>query len=305
MTAGLLCGFLNVNKPAGPTSNDVVEDMKRALGARCGHAGTLDPLASGVLALGVGEARKFIAFLDHDKEYEAVMRLGQESTTLDREGELSPPKPVEASPEEIRAAGDGLTGELELPVPLFSAVHSGGKRLHEMARAGEAVTPPIRKCHVSRIDITSLELPLVKFRVACSGGTYVRSIASEWGRQLGCGALLESLVRTRSGPFKLADSRTPEEIQALAEKGSAAGTLVPLARALAGLPLAGFDDASLASLRHGRHAELPAGTAASGAFVLLGDRAGGIIGVGRVVEGRASGIAAAPERLLAEGMEAA
>jgi len=297
------CGFLNVNKPAGPTSNDIVEDIRGVLGARCGHAGTLDPRAEGVLVLGVGEARKFITYLNHDKEYEAVMRLGQESTTIDLAGELSPPRPVTATPEEIRAAGTGLAGELELPVPAFSAVHVDGKRLYELARAGAAVNPPVRKCTVRALEVVSIDIPRVRFRVSCTGGTYVRSIVAEWGRQMGCGALLETLVRTRSGPFTIADSRTPEEIRALAGKGAGADALVPLARGLAELLPVEFDEAGLASLRHGRNTPVAPGAANPGALVLLTGAGGGIIGVGRIISGDSGALAAVPERLIAEGME--
>ncbi|MEK7767238.1 MAG: tRNA pseudouridine(55) synthase TruB, partial [bacterium] len=206
----MLDGFLVVWKPKGPTSHDVVERVRLALGVRAGHAGTLDPAAEGVLVLGLGEARKFIRWLRDDKEYEGELRLGQESDTLDLEGTLSPPVPVTATPAEIRAAGAGLAGEITLPVPAYSAVQVGGRRLHEAARAGEAVAAPLRTFHVTALEILEVESPLVRFRVACAAGTYVRSLAAEWGRRLGCGAVLTALVRTRAGIFRLEDAAPPD-----------------------------------------------------------------------------------------------
>src|SRR6476660_6067642 len=175
-----LAGFLNIRKPRKMTSSDVVEAVRAALGANAGHAGTLDPGAEGVLVLGVGAARKLIPYLRGDKEYEAVMRLGQTSDTLDLDGTLTEPQPVTTEPGAIRTCGESLIGEPALPVPHYSAVHIGGRRMHEMARAGETIVAPVRPMRVFDINIIEIAVPQVRFLVTCAAGTYVRSLVAEW-----------------------------------------------------------------------------------------------------------------------------
>jgi len=319
MTGPALSGFLNLRKPVGPTSNDMVEEMRRVLGANCGHAGTLDPKAEGVLVLGVGPMRKFIQFLDHQKAYEGTVLLGQESTTLDLEGELTPPQKVSCSPDEASAAGKSLVGTLELPVPAFSAVHVDGQRSYQLARDGKVVDQPVRKCTVESLGIISVELPRIRFSVTCSGGTYVRALAAEWGRRLGCGGLLESLVRTRSGSFPIESSLSPETIRREAGLGRTTELLVSPETALAPLPVCGFDGDGARLLRYGRPAPMPPlGTPPSGQpgagnyyapvriepggqFIII-LRDGGFLGVGRAEADPAipGGLLAMPVRLMPE-----
>ena len=322
MSETTLSGFLNLRKPAGPTSNDMVEGMRRVIGTNCGHAGTLDPRAEGVLVMGVGPMRKFIQFMDHRKAYEGVVLLGQESTTLDMEGELTPPQKVSCTPEEAAAAGKSLVGTLELPVPVYSAVHVEGQRSYQLARDGKTVEQPVRKCTVESLSIISVELPRVKFSVTCSGGTYIRSLAAEWGRRLGCGGLLESLVRTRSGPFPIESSYSPETVTREAGLGRISELLVAPEAGLAPLPICGFDGEGARLLRYGRPAPMPplgtptisapgAGKGYAPVRLEPGDhfiimlRDGGFLGVGRagVDPGMPGGLLAMPERLMPETRE--
>jgi tRNA pseudouridine55 synthase len=285
------------------TSNGVVEEARRILGTNLGHAGTLDPAATGVLVLGVGPARRFISLLRDDKEYEAVMKLGVESDTLDMEGRITAERPVTSTAGEVREAAAGLVGEVALPVPAFSAVHVGGRRLYEMARSGVAVVPPVRISRVSSLEVLETGLPLVRFRLACSGGTYVRSIAAEWGRRLGCGALIVSLVRTRSGDFLLRDSLSLEKLREMAAAGRMTEALIPSCRALAHVPEALLDEERAGRARMGQEVPTPAGSSfAAGTPVRLVREGGGMIGM---AEASGDGSILKPRRMLPDGEEVA
>lgn len=294
-------GFLAVNKPKGPTSHDVVERVSRVLATICGHAGTLDPAAEGVLVLGVGDARKFIRYLLHDKAYDGELLLGVESDTLDLEGALTAPRAVTATEEAVRAAGEGLTGTVELAVPAFSAVKVKGRRLHEAARAGEAVVPPVRAFRVEELRVTAVAFPRVRFHVECAGGTYVRSLAAEWGRRLGCGAVLAGLVRTRSGAFRLGDAVTLDALEGPGGRVAAEAVLVPPAAALAHLPAAVLPPEVLHRIWRGQALPLPDGVAPVPATLvrLLPAPAGPLAGLGVVAAAAGAGLVLKAERMAA------
>jgi len=294
-----LSGFLNIRKKRKMTSSDVVEAVRASIGANAGHAGTLDPGAEGVLVLGVGAARKLIPYLRGDKEYEAVMRLGQESDTLDLDGTLTVAREVTTEPGAIRACGETLIGEPLLPVPLYSAVHVAGRRLHEMARAGTPVAPPVRAMRVFDINIIEINVPQVRFLVTCAAGTYVRSIVAEWGRLLGCGALLERLVRTRSGPLTVEEAVDLETLDHLARAGRAAEALVPAAVVLGHLPEARCADPEADRLRNGQPVAAPAGSIPG--MVRLTRDGGGLFGIGRVEPDADGTSVLRPERILPPG----
>ncbi len=290
-------GFLNVRKPRDISSAGLVEKIRRLLAVPCGHAGTLDPMAEGVLVIGAGEARKFIRFLQDDKEYEGTMRLGQDSDTLDATGNLSAPRPVDVSEDRIMDAARKLQGEIELPVPAYSAVHVGGKRLYDLAREGKEVTPPIRRSSVYSLRVETMDLPNVGFTVACSAGTYIRSLAAEWGRMLGCGAHLTALIRRRSGRFLLADSHSLEEIDAMARDGGIAEVVIPARTCLAHLPEI---TAERAVALTGRSLAAPAGLdAEQGQAVRIIDAEGDLFGIGRATKGENGCIWIRPERMAA------
>jgi tRNA pseudouridine55 synthase len=293
-----LNGFLNIRKPQEITSAGLVEAIRGQLKVPCGHAGTLDPMAEGVLVVAVGESRKFIRFLHDDKEYDATMRLGQESDTLDSTGNLTLPVPVAVADEKIRETGRELVGEIEMPVPLYSAIRVAGQRLYKLARDGIAVTPPSRRSRIFSIEIFDIRLPDVRFRTICAAGTYIRSLAAKWGQSLGCGAHLTALTRLRSGSFALANARPHEEIEALFRNGRIADALVSARMALAHLPEMTADHKIALTGR-----PLPAPPefkSGDGQHVRLINLAGDLIGVGRATAGPDGVVSVHPERMTAE-----
>jgi tRNA pseudouridine55 synthase len=262
-------GLLLIDKPKGITSHDAVDAVRRAVGVRkVGHAGTLDPMATGLLVMGVGRATRLLRFLgDLDKEYEGTGRLGEETDTLDAEGETTRTASVDVSEEGLRAVMAGLVGEIEQRPPAYSAVKVGGERLHRAAREGRPVDAPPRTVRVDRFDLTSLDGRDFAFRVVCSGGTYVRSLVAEVGSVLGCGAHLTGLVRTRIGPFLLTEAGAPD----------APGPLLPVERAVAHLPRMELDEEEAVAARHGR----PLGPPNGPGFHAAVDPAGRLVGVYR------------------------
>lgn len=193
-----------VNKPSGPTSFDVVEAFRKATGTRkVGHTGTLDPLAEGVLLLCTGRATRAVEhFMNLPKVYEFTVRLGVETTTLDAEGEVVREAPCPPIAEErLREVADGFVGTYELSPPAYSALKHNGKRLYALARAGETPAVARRKVTIYEMDMLRAEPPDVRLCIRCSRGTYVRSLAKDYGDRLGLPAHIRSLVRTAIGPF--------------------------------------------------------------------------------------------------------
>jgi len=220
-----LCGVLNLDKPAGWTSHDAVQKARRLLGTkRIGHAGTLDPLATGVLPLLVGGATRFAEFLTHlDKEYEVVCRFGLSTDTQDVEGTVLATSSHQPPPEEVERGLLAFLGEgLQIP-PMYSAIRMNGKRMYELAREGKTVEREARRIQVDRISDIQYEYPLLSFRIAVSAGTYVRTICHDLGERLGCGAAMASLRRSKVGPFSLQGvvSLAALELQSETERGMA------------------------------------------------------------------------------------
>ncbi len=229
----MIDGLLVINKPEGLTSHDVVQNVRRwAKQRRVGHLGTLDPLATGVLPLALGEATKLSQLLTHGtKGYRGRIKLGVETTTYDREGEVTAetdgPWP---DPTTLEKALDQFRGEIQQVPPQYSAVKTDGKAAYERARKGEKVELEARTVTLHELELISYEPPFLSVNVICSAGTYLRSLAFDLGRQLGTGAHLWELVRTRSGPFHLEQAITLEELDEAGE-----GRLIPMAAAT-GLP---------------------------------------------------------------------
>jgi len=202
-------GILIIDKPGGMTSHDVVQYFRRLFDtSKVGHLGTLDPMATGVLPLCIGKATRVGQFFaTSPKEYIGEIRFGFATTTYDREGTpTSPEVPFQSSREEVVAAMAELTGTFQQTPPAFSAKKIGGVRSHDSARRGEAVENAPVRVEVSIFEATGFAPPSVPFRVVCGGGTYVRSLAHDLGRKLGCGAHLNSLRRLRSGDFGIEQS---------------------------------------------------------------------------------------------------
>ena len=210
-----IIGFLNVDKPVGITSHDVVKRIRRLLNIKkIGHTGTLDPLATGVLVLCLGRATRLIQFLDEsEKVYHTRIRLGIETDTNDREGTpVRQTDPSIITYEAVEAACRMFVGEMQQVPPMYSAIKKNGTRLYKLARAGETVDREPRTVRIDEIRIVSFHNPMLALSITCSRGTYIRSLAHDLGHTLNCGAHLDQLRRTRSGPFTIDSARTLEEI---------------------------------------------------------------------------------------------
>lgn len=251
-------GLCVVDKPAGMTSHDVVARARRALGTRkVGHAGTLDPSATGVLLLGVGRATRLLRFLTAlPKSYVGEVVLGVETTTLDADGDVIATHDMAAvTPADVAAAARDLEGDILQVPPMVSALKVGGRRLHELAREGVEVEREARPVTVHRLEVTPIDAGAGVYRIAatCSSGTYVRTLAADLGTALGGGAHLRHLRRTAVGSFTEADARGLDDL-----------VLLELAEALRDLVPAPVDGAGRADVAHGR----PLGRSAAG---LVGD----------------------------------
>jgi tRNA pseudouridine55 synthase len=224
-----LHGVLLLDKPLGWTSNDALQKVKGLLRAeKAGHTGTLDPLATGLLPLCFGAATKFSqTSLDADKRYRATLHLGQRTTTGDREGEVCEERAVQTSHAAIEAACAAWTGRIEQRPPMHSALKHQGKALYEYARAGVEVERAPRSVLIHGIDIVHWHEAELVIDVACSKGTYIRTLAEDLGQALGCGAHLSALRRTGSGQLELDVAITLEDLQALSEAERDARLLPP------------------------------------------------------------------------------
>lgn len=214
-------GIINIYKEAGYTSFDVVAKMRGILKERkIGHTGTLDPDATGVLPVCLGNGTKLVElFTDHEKEYIAEFRLGLSTDTQDMSGEVLKTSPIEVSKEQIKEVVASFVGECMQIPPMYSAVKVNGKKLYELARAGKEVKREARKVFFKEIEILSIDIPLVKIRVVCSKGTYIRTLCNDIGEKLGCFAAMQSLTRTRVGDFTLEEAVTLEKLEQYRDEG--------------------------------------------------------------------------------------
>ncbi|MDE3090508.1 MAG: tRNA pseudouridine(55) synthase TruB, partial [Chloroflexota bacterium] len=229
-----LDGILNVNKPAGMTSHDVVSVVRKfSRVKRVGHAGTLDPMATGVLLVCLGQATRVVEYLtDHDKKYRARVRLGIETDTYDATGAVVAQRAVTATREQIETALRGFIGKISQQPPAYSAIKQKGVPLYKLARQGKEVETAPRPVEIFSIDLRAVELPDVELDVHCSKGTYIRSLAHDLGEKLGCGAHLTALTRTASGHFTLDDAHTLDELSGAFDGGSAERYLIQIDEAL-------------------------------------------------------------------------
>ena len=232
-------GFIVIDKPAGLTSHDIVARVRRILGQKkAGHTGTLDPFATGVLPVAVGEGTKAIPFLDEAvKEYRAAMVLGATTDTQDCTGRVENEGDwTQLSAEAVRDVFDSYLGKSKQIPPMYSAVKQGGVPLYRLARKGYEVEREPREIEIYSLMIDQMDLPRIEFTVSCSRGTYVRTLAHDMGERLGCGAHLAALRRTLSGPFDLSRAVTLEELTRLKEEGGADSLLLAPNAALGHLP---------------------------------------------------------------------
>ena len=208
--------MLLINKPLEWTSFDVVQKLRNIIRVKkIGHAGTLDPLATGLLIICTGKfTKKINEYMAQEKEYTGTFTLGATTETYDLESEPVNIKPVDHLTEEkIKSTTLQFIGEIQQIPPAHSAIKVGGKRLYELARQGKEVKPEPRKVTIKEFIIEKIELPIIHFKVVCTTGTYIRSLAYDFGEALGCGAYLSSLCRTRIGEFSINDAQSLEEIQ--------------------------------------------------------------------------------------------
>lgn len=280
-----LSGWLVLDKPSGPTSRDLLNQIqKRWRNLKIGHAGTLDPLASGLLLVAVGSATRLVEFSHRlDKTYEARIRLGATSPTDDADGPWETnPNAVEVTLERIQHEIQALIGPevMQIP-PAYSAIHTNGKRSYELARQGRAVELASRPVRIDRISVTGFEWPFLDVVVDCGAGTYIRSIARDLGAALGVGGMIETLRRTRIGPFDVNHSVDLAEIDSL---DAISEILVPAIVAISDWPVMKLNDEQMKDLLHGKRLNaLPQlSVMAAGSEVAMIDQSGTLVGLGRI-----------------------
>jgi len=222
-------GILNIYKERGFTSHDVVAKLRGICKTRrIGHTGTLDPDAEGVLPVCIGRATKLCERLtDKQKEYRAVMRLGVVTDTQDMSGEVLSEASVNVSKDEVIRVINSFVGEYDQIPPMYSALKVNGKKLYELARAGQVVEREARRVEILYINIEEIDLPVVTMTVGCSKGTYIRTLCHDIGQALGCGGAMESLLRTKSGQFSLENSLKLFQVQDIVDRGCLAEILLP------------------------------------------------------------------------------
>lgn len=275
-------GVLLLDKPAGVTSNAILQRIKRLYRAsKAGHGGTLDPMATGLLPLAMGEATKFLgSLLEAHKTYKAVVRFGVRTTTGDAEGAVVERRPVSLTPAQLEVAMSSFTGKLWQVPPMHSAVKRNGRPLYRYARQGLEVERQARQVEIYRLEIEAFHGEGATLLVECSKGTYVRTLAEDLGTALGCGAHLEALQRISIGAFSIEQAVTPSRLEALTEKERRA-LLLPVDAPLASLPRLDVAPAAEQALLRGQPIAGSDGDAV-GLVRLYADR-GRFLGVGESI----------------------
>lgn len=223
-------GVIIIDKEPGFTSHDVVAKMRGICGQKkIGHTGTLDPMATGVLPVCLGSGTKLCDMLtDRDKEYVAELLLGVETDTQDTTGHMLAQRHVRAEEAEVRAACESFLGDYEQIPPMYSALKIDGKKLYELARAGKEVERKARPVRILEMDILECRLPVVKMRIVCSKGTYIRTLCADIGTRLGCGGTMQSLRRTAVGKFRLEKALTLGDLQQMKDRGRLEEAVLPV-----------------------------------------------------------------------------
>lgn len=277
-------GVLILDKPPGCSSNQALQQVRRLYRARkAGHCGSLDPLATGVLPLCLGQATRFSSYLlGASKTYHATARLGQTTTTGDAEGEVLDRRPVDVDREGIEAVLTLFRGSIEQVPPMYSAIRHEGKRLYQLAREGRQVEREARRVEIHLLELLSLDDKRLEFEVCCSKGTYVRSLAEDIGNALGCGAHLTALRRTAVDRLTLRDAVALEQLAATDEV-KLDELLLPVSVALGQFDELRLDAGSSRDIVHGRRVKLEPSMAA-GLYRLVSAE-GLFIGLGEVGEG--------------------
>jgi tRNA pseudouridine55 synthase len=282
-------GVLNLNKPAGMTSHDVVQRARALLKVkRIGHTGTLDPLATGVLVLCVGKATRIAQYLEAgEKEYRAVMRLGMTTDTLDAEGSVLETRSYTPPDQQtIIEVFQNFIGTIMQRPPVYSAVKIRGVPSYRLAREGRAKPLEPRPVKISSIELLAYDDPFVSIAVTCSKGVYIRSLCAEIGITLGMGAHLTGLERTRSGRFRLEQAITLQELADLAGAGKTSQVVTPIDAALGDFPLVSVSEIETIKVLHGNQISCPRSFADhSGDLVRLHSPSGTLLALARIVSG--------------------
>lgn len=280
-----MTGILLVDKEQGWTSSDVVAKLRGVLREKkVGHAGTLDPLATGLLIVMIGRASRASDFLmRHDKSYRATLRLGIETDTQDISGHVLSEKPCRVTAEELADLLPSFLGEQQQIPPMYSAIKMHGLKLYEIARKGETVERAPRTIRISSIAVKGFEGQDPILEITCSAGTYIRTLCHDIGRALGCGGCMAGLRRLSSGTYSVKDAFTIHEIEAAAEAGAAEELLLPVDSVFSELRALTVDEVRERKLRCGNPVPVscPDGPvrvySESGAFLLLGNVRGGVL----------------------------
>lgn len=282
-------GVLNINKPSGMTSHDVVGIVRKILQERrVGHTGTLDPLATGVLVLCVGKATRIAQYLEAgEKEYSAVMRLGITTDTLDVEGKvLATNTYIPPDQREIVTALQAFTGNIMQQPPAYSALKISGVPSYKIAREGKEVIHKPRPVTIFGIKLTSYENPLIALTIHCSKGVYIRTLCADLGNALGMGAHLVKLERTRSGSFSIDKAVTLDQLAALKAAGTVDTFLTPIDLALVEFPLISVSESDSMRVAHGNHISGEDSPAAlTDGIVRLHDSTGQLLALAKRVAG--------------------
>lgn len=257
-------GILNVDKPSGPTSHDIVAIVRRGINIRrVGHAGTLDPLATGVLVVCVGQATRLSEYLvDSTKTYRAEVLLGIETNTYDAEGEITAERPVDVDRATVETALDSFRGEIEQAPPMYSAVKHQGTPLYRLARQGKKVKREPRWVDILSLRLSDWNPPRFTLEIVCSAGTYIRTLAHDLGRTLGTGAHLAGLRRLASGQFKVEDAIPLDSLKEAFEADRWRDFLLPGDLALKDKPAIHLDEEGTKLISNGR--DIPAPPKATG-----------------------------------------
>jgi len=254
-----LNGVLNIDKPSGITSYETVVTIKQLTGVkRVGHAGTLDPLACGVLPICLGKATRIVEYLNElNKTYRAEVLLGKSTDTYDAEGKITDERDASfITEEQIESTMNRFRGEIAQKPPMYSALKHNGKRLYEIARKGITVYRKSRKVNIYGLELKGFNEGVVTIEVECGRGTYIRSLANDLGEALGCGAYLKSLVRTGYGPFTMKNSFSPSKVKDVFEEGRLEEIICPPDKALLHLPVVYVSSEDSWSLRNGKKVSL-------------------------------------------------
>lgn len=249
-----ISGWVNLNKPAGMTSNDALMKLKRALGyPKIGHAGTLDPLASGVLPIALGEATKLVSYMmDDDKVYVYTVTWGEQRTTDDSEGEVMVSSDVRPTEDQIKAVLPQFIGEIMQKPPTFSAIKVDGQRAYDLARAGQEFDLPARPINVYELDLISAQSDRATFRAVCGKGTYVRSLARDMARKLGTYGYVSLLVREAVGPFTLETAISLDILGENADNSALESAVLPVETVLDDIPVLSVNDQEAVRLKNGQ-----------------------------------------------------